>query len=72
MRGGYFSGQDQIRPDDPEEDEDELDDFTDQLYNQLGITGVHPFVEEALRARLKRRLARLGVDDQIRLLMYLT
>ncbi|MFH0848707.1 MAG: hypothetical protein V1857_04325 [archaeon] len=43
----------------------------DQVYSQLGITGVHPFVEEALNARLKRRLARLDVDDQIRLLMYL-
>jgi len=26
---GYFSRQDQIRPDDPEEDEDELDESTD-------------------------------------------
>jgi hypothetical protein len=68
---GYFSRQDQIRPDDPEEEEDELDEFTDQLYNQLGIADVHPFVEDALKARLRRRIARLDADERIRLLMHL-
>jgi hypothetical protein len=67
---GCFSRQDQIRPDDPEEDEDELDEFIDQLYSQLGITDVHPFIEETLKARLRCRVARLDADDQIRLLMH--
>jgi hypothetical protein len=60
-----------MEPDYVEEDEDELDNFTDQLYNQLEITGVHPLIEETLKARLKRRLARLDVDQQLRLLMHL-
>ncbi len=68
---GYFSRQDQIRPDDPEEDEYELDEFVDQLYDQLEIVGVDPFMEEILKARLKRRLARLDADERIRLLMAL-
>jgi len=50
---------------------EELDEFVDQLYSQLGITGVHPFIEETLKARLKRRLTRLDVDQQLRLLMHL-
>jgi len=68
---GYFSRQDQIRPDDPEEDEEQLDEYIDQLYNQLGITGVHPLIEETLKTRLRRRIARLDADERIRLLMYL-
>lgn len=55
----------------PEQDEDEINEFEDQLYNQLEITGVNPFVEETLKTRLKRRLARLDADERIRLLMYL-
>ena len=61
----------QIEPDYTEEEEDELDEFTDQLYNQLEITGVDPFMEEILKARLRRRIARLDADERIRLLMYL-
>lgn len=30
----------QIEPDYTEEEQEELDEFTDQLYSQLGITGV--------------------------------
>jgi len=71
MRGGYFSRQDRIRPDDPEEDEGRLDEYIDQLYSQLGITGVHPSIEDALKARLRRRIARLDADERIRLLMAL-
>ena len=68
---GYFSRQDQIEPDLTEEDEEQLDEYIDQLYSQLGITGVDPFMEENLKARLRRRIARLDADERIRLLMYL-
>jgi hypothetical protein len=61
----------QIEPDYPEEEQEELDEFTDQLYSQLEITDVHPFVEDALKSRLRRRIARLDADERIRLLMYL-
>lgn len=61
----------QIEPDYTEEEQEELDEFTDQLYSQLGITGVHPFIEENLKSRLRRRLTRLDADERIRLLMAL-
>jgi len=50
---------------------EQLDEYIDQLYSQLEITGVHPFIEETLKARLRRRIARLDADERIRLLMYL-
>lgn len=61
----------QIEPDDSEEDEADLDQFTDQVYSQLGITGVNPFMEDVLKTRLRRRMARSDADERIRLLMYL-
>lgn len=61
----------QIEPDYTEEEEDELDNFTDQLYSQLGITGVNPYVKDILKARLRRRLARLDAQTRLLLLMEL-
>jgi hypothetical protein len=61
----------QIEPDLTEEDEEQLDEYIDQLYSQLGITRVHPLIEETLKARLRRRIARLDADERIRLLMAL-
>jgi len=61
----------QIEPDYTEEEQEELDEYIEQLYSQLGITGVHPLIEEPLKARLRRRIARLDADERIRLLMAL-
>jgi len=61
----------QFIPDRTEEEEEELDEFTDQVYSQLGIRVLHPVVEDKLKARLRRRLARLDPDQWIRLLRYL-
>lgn len=61
----------QIEPDYTEEDEAGLDEFVDQLYNQLETVGVDPFMEEILKSRLRRRIARMDENERIRLLMYL-
>jgi hypothetical protein len=61
----------QMEPDDTEEDEAELDEFVDQLYDQLEIVGVDPFMEEILKSRLRRRIARMDANERLRLLMYL-
>lgn len=49
----------------------ELDEFIEQVYNELGLTDAGPIEEQILKARLRRRIARLGADQRIRLLMYL-
>jgi hypothetical protein len=60
-----------MEPDYSLEDEAELDAFIDQVYNQLDIVGVDPFMEEILKTRLRRRIARMDENERIRLLMYL-
>lgn len=61
----------QIEPDFTEKDEDELDEFTDQLYNQLGISGIHPLEAEIIKDRIRRRIARMSIEKRFRLLAYL-
>jgi len=61
----------QVEPALTEEDMVELDDLADQIYNQLEPVGINPFMEEILKARLRRRIARLDADERMRLLMAL-
>jgi hypothetical protein len=54
-----------------EEDWEQIDDFVDQLYSKLGITGIHPIAREAIKDRIRRKLLRLSTENQLRLLAYL-